>query len=258
MPIAHPTHPDRTQPRAGGFTLIELLVVIAIIAILAGMLIPTIALVKEMANKTACGKNQSQIVLAVQVYATDNDGLWPVRPTAAGGAYQAGGGPTVETAATSFATQEFVASFAELPARLFACKSNTLAKPDTPAALTLPSGTATWTNLAKSSYAYDLRIPSRASSIRVVMADRPMTATTLSHRSSVVAVAADGHVATLNKDNGTVVGVGTDAQDGSKTTLSLVNRDAAQDSIYDGNLDGIPPLVGEDFATGSTSRASLK
>ena len=258
MFTAHPTHPDRTPPRAGGFTLIELLVVIAIIAILAGMLLPAIALVKERANKTACGKNQSQIVLAMQVYATDNDGLWPVRPTAAGGAYQAGGGPTVETAVTAFATQEFGASVGELPATLFACKSNSLAKPGAPAALTLTGGTATWTNLAKSSYAYDLRIPGRASSIRVVMADRPMTATTLAHRSSVVAAAADGHVVTLNKDNGTVVGVATDAQDGSKTTLSLVNRDASQDSIYDGNLDGTPTLVGEDFATGSTSRAALR
>jgi prepilin-type N-terminal cleavage/methylation domain-containing protein len=223
-----------------GFTLIELLVVIAIIAILAGMLLPAIALVKEMANKAACGKNQSQIVLAMQVYATDNDSQWPVRPTAAGGAYQPGGGPTVETAVTAFATQEFVASFGELPATLFACKSNALAKPGAPAALTLTGGTATWTNLAKSSYAYDLRIPSQASSIRVVMADRPLTGSSLAHRSSVVVAAADGHVVTLNKDSGTVVGVGTD------------------DSIFDGNQDGIPTLVGENFATGSTSRAWVR
>jgi hypothetical protein len=74
----------------------------------------------------------------------------------------------------------------------------------------------------------------------------------------VVVAAADGHVVTLNKDSGTVVGVGTDAQDGSKTTLSLVNRDAAQDSIFDGNQDGIPTLVGENFATGSTSRAWVR
>lgn len=57
-----------------GFTLIELLVVIAIIAILAAILFPVFAQAKTAAKKSANISNLRQLSMAVQMYATENEG----------------------------------------------------------------------------------------------------------------------------------------------------------------------------------------
>jgi prepilin-type N-terminal cleavage/methylation domain-containing protein/prepilin-type processing-associated H-X9-DG protein len=63
--------------RGTGFTLIELLVVIAIIAILAAILFPVFARVREKARQSSCGSNLRQIQLAIAQYAQDYDEKHP-------------------------------------------------------------------------------------------------------------------------------------------------------------------------------------
>jgi len=66
-----------TKSRKVGFTLIELLVVIAIIAILAAILFPVFAKVRDKARQTTCLNNEKQMGLATLEYVQDYDEDYP-------------------------------------------------------------------------------------------------------------------------------------------------------------------------------------
>lgn len=69
------------------FTLIELLVVIAIISIIAAILFPVFAQVREKARAMACLNNAKQIALADMQYTQDNDEKLFSNPEASQGTF---------------------------------------------------------------------------------------------------------------------------------------------------------------------------
>ena len=63
--------------RRKGFTLIELLVVIAIIALLVSILMPGLSRARELARRTSCKSNQSNVGKGFAMYTASNQDNWP-------------------------------------------------------------------------------------------------------------------------------------------------------------------------------------
>ncbi|MFZ4575116.1 MAG: type II secretion system protein [Phycisphaerales bacterium] len=60
------------RARRSGFTLIELLVVIAVIALLIGILLPSLGSARDTARKTRCLANLNQMHVAAVIYSSEN------------------------------------------------------------------------------------------------------------------------------------------------------------------------------------------
>jgi prepilin-type N-terminal cleavage/methylation domain-containing protein/prepilin-type processing-associated H-X9-DG protein len=69
--------PARSRAGPRGFTLMELLVVMAILVMLAGLLFPVLAQVREQARRTTCLSNLHQLGLAQLLYLQDWDDRFP-------------------------------------------------------------------------------------------------------------------------------------------------------------------------------------
>ena len=104
---------NRLTKRAG-FTLIELLVVIAIVAVIAAILFPVFAGVRERGRRTVCQSNLKQIAVAMQQYVQDNGGAYPPQ------AYQ--GKNTDGTEADSVQWQQLIFSYLKT-SQVFFCPS---------------------------------------------------------------------------------------------------------------------------------------
>jgi len=67
----------RTRAKSPGFTLVELLVVVAIIALLIGLLLPSLGGARESGYQARCMSNLRQVGLAATLYAQDyQDQIW--------------------------------------------------------------------------------------------------------------------------------------------------------------------------------------
>ena len=82
------------------FTLLELLVVIGIIAILAGILLPATARVKESGKRTACISNLHQLGTALELYGAASRFFLPV----CSGSFDPDAGPTIKSLLTPYLT----------------------------------------------------------------------------------------------------------------------------------------------------------
>jgi prepilin-type processing-associated H-X9-DG protein/prepilin-type N-terminal cleavage/methylation domain-containing protein len=70
----HGTRNTEHGTRSNAFTLVELLVVIGVIALLAALLLPTLARSKASAQRIKCTSNLHQLGLAAHLYWDDNSG----------------------------------------------------------------------------------------------------------------------------------------------------------------------------------------
>ncbi|MCA9273484.1 MAG: type II secretion system protein [Phycisphaerales bacterium] len=74
---ANSSHSFKADRRASAFTLIDVLVTLVVIAVLIGIMLPSLSVVKETTRRVVCSSNIRQIGLGITMFADDNDGLLP-------------------------------------------------------------------------------------------------------------------------------------------------------------------------------------
>lgn len=275
----------RSSPhhQRSGFTLIELLVVISIIAILAGMLLPVIGMVREMARQQNCGKNQSQIMGALVAYSTSEEVAWPdcrgssgTMPTTWKLAAPTAGSPQLSKADAPKYTAgafELLAATQTLPHAIFKCPSAAAGGPNKALKASINRNDLTWgwDGVNKVSYGFDWASPSDPSASRVILADRDLN----NHKDAVMACFGDAHVKKLKAETGTPApdtATLVETTTGIAMTKSVFNPDAkgswsqeddstalVKDNIMDGAGDASMPAV-ECFTPGGGHpvRAAIK
>lgn len=243
--------PTSTQRRRG-FTLIELLVVVSIIAILAGMLLPVIGIVRESARQSQCGKNQSQILGAMVAYSSQEGTGWPDPrgaswkvPYVASGVVAASDAPRFTAGAF-----ELVAVKQSMVNGMFRCPSAPVGGPNNNVKASLSAASTDWgwngSNTAAVSYAFDWSAPPDPGSARVVMADRD----TKYHSDVAVACFGDSHVKKLKKHPAAASGGNrTMGVMQSSVTLFIENPDAKGAAGVDDNAaDVVPDNIYDDVS----------
>lgn len=117
------TEPDHRRRALGAFSLIELLTVIAIVGVLCAIIVPAVNYVRQSARESTSVSNLRQIATALNLYAAEHGGLYPISYF-----YQPGQGernwvvllaPYMEqkTASGESARNIFVSPLAEIPVR---------------------------------------------------------------------------------------------------------------------------------------------
>lgn len=75
---AVPATRSRAHPGHGGFTLVEMLAVIGVIAVLASIIVPSVATVRREADSVSCQTNLRQLHGAIEVYRSRIRGALPM------------------------------------------------------------------------------------------------------------------------------------------------------------------------------------
>jgi len=130
--------------RKNSFTLIELLVVVAIIALLTGILVPTVSKAREAAKRAGCLANLRSIGQAIRNYMSENHDFYPPMATM----------PTIETTEDPMKQHprprmcDVLSEYVGKEKKVFKCPSDRIIDPGT----SVPSGITTWYQWQGSSY----------------------------------------------------------------------------------------------------------